>query len=113
MAAINLVLKITAGIILAVVLLSVGCSVLISSDPDVKQSLSDLDDMTGANDAKYQSGMRWVVVGMSRSEVMTMMGTAPRDRQVIEDGLGKTEYLYWGSWQVTLVNGKVESKSRF
>jgi hypothetical protein len=114
----NLVIKIALGIVLAVVILVAGCSALVgvsvANDPQAKKAFSDLDDMSGANDAKYREAMRYVYVGMHRYELMAVMyGLRPRDRQVMQTAGTKTEYLYWGSWQITLTNGVVDGKSKF
>jgi Host cell surface-exposed lipoprotein len=44
----KLVFKIALGIILAVILLTAGCSALLASDPEVRKATAALDDATAA-----------------------------------------------------------------
>ena len=116
------VIKITLGILLAGVVMVGGCAALFSavaSDPEVKKSVAqldraskDVDDMTGENDRHYASRMRQVQLGDSRAEVIRLLGK-PRDRQVMRTEFGKSEFVYYGSWQISLSDGVVDGKSRF
>jgi hypothetical protein len=51
----TLVLKIALGIILAVVVLTAGCSALLASDPEVREATAALEDATVAPEPSEQS----------------------------------------------------------
>jgi hypothetical protein len=117
-----LVVKIALGIILALVVLTAGCAALIGTaakDPEVKKAMSDLDkasddlsDMSGDNDAEYESKMAQVAIGMPEEDLLALM-PAPRDTQEMQSEYGTNSTYYWGSWQVTVENGRVTSKNRW
>ncbi len=116
------VIKIALGILLAGIVMVGGCAALIgaaASDPEVKKSVAqldratdDLDDMAGDNDHRYAAKVRQVQLGDTRAEVIRLLGK-PRDRQVTRSEFGKSEFVYYGSWQISLADGVVDGKSRF
>jgi hypothetical protein len=67
------------------------------SAKDLEESGRELDDMSGENDSRYRSKMRRVEIGMSKGEVRDIMGSKPRDTQVMESEYGKNETWYYGS----------------
>lgn len=90
-----------------------------ADDPEVKQSLKELerageefDDLTGKNDNHYRAAIRQVHLGDTRARVIELLGK-PRDRQVTRSEFGRHEWLYYGSWQISLTDGVVDAKSSF
>jgi hypothetical protein len=68
--------------------------------------------MTGDNDASYRAGMKQVSMGMSRAEVIDLVGK-PRSCQHFRSDYVKDDTCYWGSWQIVFENGEVTSKNRY
>ena len=72
----------------------------------------NLDDLTGKHDDRYRAAIRQLQLGDTRARVIELLGE-PRDRQVARSEFGRHEWLYYGSWQISLTNGVVDAKSRF
>ena len=116
------VIKIALGIMLAGFVMVAGCAAVIgtaASDPEVKKSLAqadkavdDLNDMAGENDRNYRAAMKQVKLGDSRADVIALLGK-PRDKQVMQSDFGRSEMLYYGSWQISLSDGVVDGKNRY
>src|SRR5262245_49713708 len=107
----NLIFKIAAGVVLAVIVLAVGCSALVSSS---------VSDTLNSGDAKAQrliEARHWIELGMSRSEVETLAGP-PEDKQHdVSRYAGMTstsDYWYYGvlsenGWQLAFENNRLVS----
>jgi hypothetical protein len=72
----------------------------------------DVQDLAGKNDHRYRAAIQQLQVGDPRSRVIALLGQ-PRDRQVTRSEFGQHEWLYYGSWQISLTDGVVDAKSRF
>jgi DNA replicative helicase MCM subunit Mcm2 (Cdc46/Mcm family) len=83
------------------------------SADDLEKSQRELEDLSGDNDSRYRSKMKQVEIGMSKGEVRDIMGSKPRDTQVMESEYGKNETWYYGSYQLSFDNGKLTSKNRY
>ena len=83
------------------------------STDELEKSTKDLEDVSGENNAKYKDRMKQVEIGMTKQEVRQVMGQRPRDTQVMESGYGKSETWYYGSYQLSFEDGKLDSKLRY
>ena len=109
----SLVLKIVLGIVLAVVVLFVGCSVLVGS------AIEDADNEAEKTAITPQEA-RSVAIGTPKADVVAQLG-APSSTQEDEfEGLGKSSCIYYNvagegfslsSWQFCF-NGKDRLRSR-
>jgi outer membrane protein assembly factor BamE (lipoprotein component of BamABCDE complex) len=77
-----------------------------------QEASEDLDDVAGENDSQYRDNVRQVKLGMTRDDVRSIMGP-PRDRQTMRSEYGRTDFWYYGTWQITFDQGKVDSKNRY
>jgi outer membrane protein assembly factor BamE (lipoprotein component of BamABCDE complex) len=77
-----------------------------------EESVENLEDVSGENDSQYRAKVRQVKLGMSRPEVRTIMGP-PRSKQTMRSEFGRSDYWYYGTWQITFDHGKVDSKNRY
>ena len=90
--------------LLGLALVGAGCA----ETEDLEKASDDLSDMTGENDRNYKAAMRKVHIGDEKAKVIALLGK-PRDKQTMRSEYGKTEMLYYGSWQLSLEDGSVRS----
>ena len=76
------------------------------------ESIEDLEDVAGENDHPYRAKIRKVQIGMHKPQVLAIMGK-PRDRQIMQTAGMKSEYLDYGSWQLTFTDGVLDSKNKY
>lgn len=84
----------------------VGCS------EEVERELEKLERST-TNDKALNRKVAKIPLGASLDSVRASLGK-PDDYQVSKSaGLGKLEYLYYGQWQLSFTDGKLESKNKY
>lgn len=85
---------------------TVGCS------EEVERELDKLERSTTNNKALNRKVAK-IALGASLDSVRGKLGK-PDNYQVSKSaGLGKLEYLYYGQWQLSFTNGKLESKNKY
>jgi hypothetical protein len=77
-----------------------------------EEATKDLEDVSGQNDADYRADMKRIKLGMSASEVRAIAGK-PRDKQIMRSEFGRSEFWYYGSWQISIEDGTVTGKNRY
>jgi outer membrane protein assembly factor BamE (lipoprotein component of BamABCDE complex) len=77
-----------------------------------EESVENLEDVSGENDSQYRDNVRRVKLGMTRQEVRAITGP-PRSKQTMRSEFGRSDYWYYGTWQITFDHGKVDSKNRY
>jgi hypothetical protein len=77
-----------------------------------EKATQDLNDMSGANDGNYRSRIKQLDLGMGKGVVRGIMGT-PRDKQVMRSTYGTTEEWYYGSWQLSFSDGKLDAINKY
>ena len=115
------VLKVALGILLAVVLLIVGCMALLGGaanevDKGIKRDQN--------KNAITNQQARQIKIGMTKADVVDQLGKPESTQEGENEGLGKDQCLYWNlkggealdSWQFCFRGGgssaKLESKNR-
>lgn len=98
------------------VLLAIGVSTLgvgtTGCTEEVERELDKLERSTTNNRALNRE-VATIPLGASVDSVRGQLGK-PDSFQVSQTaGLGKSEYLYYGQWQLAFTNGKLESKSKY
>jgi outer membrane protein assembly factor BamE (lipoprotein component of BamABCDE complex) len=93
--------------------MSMGASSCAESVEELDKAGDDLEDASGGNDRNYRQKIKQVSLGMTKSEVRSIMGSAPRDKQRMESEFGVTEMWYYGSWQLGFTDGKLDSKNKY
>lgn len=76
-------------------------------------SVDNLNDVAGENDAKYAPKIAQVKIGMTKAQVVGIMGKPPRDQQKMESADSTSEYIYYGSYQLTFTDDKLDSKNKY
>jgi hypothetical protein len=93
-----------AGLALAIG--AAGCT------EDVEKELDQLERSTTNNKALNRKVAK-IPLGSSIESVKQKMGK-PDNYQVSKTaGLGKSEYLYYGQWQLSFTNGTLDSKNKY
>ncbi len=78
----------------------------------LEKSLDKLEKSTTNNKA-LNNRVAKISLGTSVDSVKAKLGK-PDSYQVSKTaGLGKSEYLYYGQWQLAFTNGKLESKNKY
>ena len=118
----KLVLKITLGIVLGLTLLVAGCTVLIGAGAsEVSKEMERTEQRSQQHGQHLAKRIAKVEHGMTRAEVIEIMGKPESSSKADYDGLGKSEILTWDAAlagrfvTVTLDDGIVNSidKSNF
>jgi hypothetical protein len=79
---------------------------------EIEKELDAIERSTTNNKALNRKVGR-IPLGSSVDSVKAKLGR-PDDYQVSKTaGLGKSEYLYYGQWQLSFSNGKLESKNKY
>jgi outer membrane protein assembly factor BamE (lipoprotein component of BamABCDE complex) len=119
---VKLVLKIALGIALGLTVLTVGCAALIGAGASsVSKEMDKQEKQAQVEGRSLVKRVAQVEHGMTRDQVIAIMGRPESTSQGNFDGLGTTEILTWDVVSdgrfvtVTLDNGKVNSidKSSF
>ena len=85
---------------------AVGCS------EEVERELDKLERSTTNNKALNRKVAK-IPLGASLDSVRAKLGK-PDNYQVSKSAwLGKLEYLYYGQWQLSFTNGKLDSKNKY
>jgi len=79
---------------------------------EAEKELEKLERSTTNNPALNRK-VATIALGTSVETVKKKLGK-PDNYQVSRTaGLGKTEYLYYGQWQMSFTNGKLDSKNKY
>ena len=112
----KLVLKITLGIILGATLLVVGCTALIGAGASsVSNEMEKTEQRSEQHGRDLAKRLAQVQHGMTRAQVIAIMGKPESASKSDFDGLGTSEILTWDAAlagkfvTVTLDNGTVNS----
>lgn len=90
----------------------IACAVLALGALAGCSSLEKLEKSTNNNKALNRK-IGKIPLGTSVESVRAELGK-PDSYQVSKSaGLGKTEYLYYGQWQMAFTNGMLESKNKY
>lgn len=97
------------AVVIAALLLgagAVGCS------EEVERELNAIERSTTNNKALNRKVAK-IPLGSSIDSVRAELGK-PDSYQVSRSaGLGKSEYLYYGQWQLSFTNGTLDSKNKY
>lgn len=95
----------------AVALLALGATVAGCTE-EVEKELDKLERSTTNNKALNRKIAK-IPLGSSVDSVRSELGK-PDSYQVSKTaGLGKSEYLYYGQWQLSFTDGTLESKNKY
>ncbi len=78
---------------------------------EVEKELDKLERSTTNNKALNRK-VAAIPLGTSVESVKAKLGK-PDDYQVMNSSYGKSEYLYYGQWQLTFENGTLDSKNKY
>lgn len=100
---------IRVAIVVGALLLGLGA---FGCTEEVERELDAIERSTTNNKALNRK-VAAIPLGTSVEVVKARLGK-PDDYQVSTTaGLGKSEYLYYGQWQLAFSNGKLESKNKY
>lgn len=98
-------------VVLAIAVCAVGVGA-IGCTEEAEKELQKLEKSTKNNPAMNRKVGK-IPLGAPVDSVRAQLGK-PDSYQVSKSaGLGKTEYLYYGQWQLSFTNGKLESKNKY
>lgn len=118
------ILKITAGILLACTVLIGGCTALVGAGASsVSKQMDKQEQATKASDAERKANMAQVKVGMTMSEVKSLVGqpsdTDESESESFDGGTTKmvtwsysNEWLQGDFWNLIFIDGKLDHKAR-
>lgn len=101
----------TVGAVLAVAALGVGSMGLAGCTEEVEKELDKLEKST-TNNKQLNRKVASIPLGASIEEVKAKLGK-PDNYQVMNTQYGKTEYLYYGQWQLSFEDGTLDSKNKY
>lgn len=78
---------------------------------EAERELEKLERSTTNNKALNRE-VAGISLGSSIGSVKAKLGK-PDDYQVMNSNYGKTEFLYYGQWQLGFENGKLDSKNKY
>lgn len=92
---------------------SMGASSCAESSKQLDKTSKDLNDLSGQNDARYRPKIKQLKFGMTKAEVRSIMGAPPRDKQHMSSQGMTIDEWYYGSYQLSFTDGKLDSKNKY
>ena len=112
----KLVLKITAGLVLGLTVLILGCATMVGAGAEsVSNEIEKTEQQSEAHSRDLDKKLAKIKHGMTRAEVIAIMGKPESSSKMDYDELGVSEMLTWdAAWagkfvHVTLDDGIVTS----
>jgi hypothetical protein len=95
----------------AVALLGVASSGCTEELEQASKAADKLEKMSTEN-PELDKQVRGISLGTSVDQVQSELGT-PDSRQEMNSSYAKSEYLYYGKWQLTFTDGSLDSKNKY
>ena len=85
---------------------------MVATQAESCQKATDQLNKSVTPNAAIDAQVSGLALGQSESGVIATMGK-PDSTQTMQDTSGTTDELYYGQWQLTFTNSKLDSKNRY